>query len=250
MELLTWGGERAHAGPWSGMAWGDGDRIAHLTPLGDASRRGVNSILAPSPTFLRRCLATLADRGYTAVVTPPLTTAEIPSFAAVGFETHERLILLKHDLRRLAPKAAIRVQDAKPHQHQLVLDLDAAAFEPSWRLDHAGLVDAIGATSVARLRLAPGPGRGDRHGLLGYAVAGRTDTTGYLQRLAVHPLHRRASIGSALVCDALRWMRWRGARSALVNTQPANRGALGLYLSLGFEPQSSGLWVLRFDLRR
>ena len=86
------------------------------------------------------------------------------------------------------------------------------------------------------------------HGLAGYAVAGRSLERGYLQRLAVDPAHQGHGLGTALVLDALWWLRRRGATSTLVNTQEANDAALALYERLGFRRQAEGLAVLHRPL--
>jgi ribosomal protein S18 acetylase RimI-like enzyme len=80
--------------------------------------------------------------------------------------------------------------------------------------------------------------------IVGYAVAGRAGPRGYLQRLAVAPSQAGRGVGSALVVDALVWMRDHGATRAVVNTQVVNERALALYEHLGFVRQPSGLAVL------
>ncbi|MCY4495365.1 MAG: GNAT family N-acetyltransferase [Acidimicrobiaceae bacterium] len=80
--------------------------------------------------------------------------------------------------------------------------------------------------------------------LLGYALAGHFGDSGYLQRLAVHPACRQQGIGTLLVCDALRWIRRRGAVTGWVNTQTSNKPALRLYQKLGFTLQEHPLTVM------
>ena len=232
-DVLTWGRERARAGPWRG----DG-RIAYLAPLPQGPM--------PSVEFLRRCLDTLAGRGYTAVLTSALAPAEARSFLALGFVEHERLRLLSHDLRRLpnAPPGILR--RGRDTDWPQVLDVDASAFDRFWRLDRDGLDEALAATPTTRFRVAMAGS--DR--VVGYAVSGRAAADGYLQRLAVHPSERRNGLGSALVVDALRWMRRWKVRRAVVNTQFGNDAALALYLRLGFVPEPCDLTVLHADLSR
>jgi ribosomal protein S18 acetylase RimI-like enzyme len=120
-----------------------------------------------------------------------------------------------------------------------VLDVDAAAFEPFWRLDSGGLSEAIDATPVTRFRVATAGGR-----VVAYAITGSSENQGYLQRLAVDPAHRRQGLGRALGLDGLRWLRRRGVAGAVVNTQLGNDPALALYLSLGFRQERTQLSVL------
>jgi ribosomal protein S18 acetylase RimI-like enzyme len=126
-----------------------------------------------------------------------------------------------------------------------VLAVDASAFAPFWRLDASGLSEAIDATPVTRFRVASS-GRGGRGagGLFAYAVTGLSANQGYLQRLAVHPAHRRSGLGRALGLDGLRWLRRKGVSEAVVNTQLGNEAALALYLSLGFRHEPIQLSVL------
>ena len=79
-------------------------------------------------------------------------------------------------------------------------------------------------------------------------MTGRAGPRGYLQRLAVDPDAQRCGIGSALVADALRWLKRWGAREVLVNTQEDNGGAVALYEHLGFRREAEGLAVLQRPL--
>jgi ribosomal-protein-alanine N-acetyltransferase len=231
-EVLQWGWERARTGPWRG----DGD-IAYLAPLAPAG--------APSVDFLRRCLETLTARGFTRVVTSALAPAEQRGFLAVGFEEYERLHLLSHDLRdvpRPDKEVAHLLRRGRDADWPAVLAVDASAFAPFWRLDASGLSEAIDATPVTRFRIAS-PRRGSAD-VLAYAVTGLSANQGYLQRLAVHPAHRRTGLGRALGLDGLRWLRRKGVAEAVVNTQLGNEAALALYLSLGFRHEPIQLSVL------
>ncbi len=245
--VLEWGSERARAGPWRA----DG-RTAYLTPL-----QGGRGVGAPSAAFLRHCLDRLARDGYERVITSALPGHERRAFEAAGFTELEELVVLRHDLTGLAPRAwapraggagagapgGVRVRRGGAQDHARVVALDTLAFRRFWQLDAVGLLEAIGATSSARFRVAEVDGE-----VVAYAVTGRSHHHGYLQRLAVDPLHRRRGLGRTLVVDALRWLRRRGASEAAVNTQPDNHAALDLYRRLGFRPDAKGLWVLQADL--
>ena len=227
VDVITWGPERARAGPWRG------DRqVAYLAPVADAP--------VPSAAFVHRCLEQLAARGYERVVTAALSPAESHGFLAAGFEVREQLHLLAHDLRRIPEvREPVPVRRAGRGDTEAVLAVDHAAFPPFWRLDAGGLADAVRATPAARWRVAD---RGA--GAFGYAITGRAGRRGYLQRLAVHPDEGGRGVGATLVIDGLRWLkRWR-VEQVVVNTQYENERALDLYERLGFRRQPLGLSVL------
>lgn len=227
VDVIKWGPERARAGPWRG----DG-RVAYLTPVADAP--------VPSAAFVRRCLETLAARGYRRVVTGALSPSESHGFLAAGFEVSEQLHLLSHDLRAIpaASPGVPRLRRATTHDDSAVMEVDHLAFPPFWQLELGGLRDAIAATPRTRYRV------GGQDRVIGYAVTGRAGRRGYVQRLAVHPDHRGRGLGAALVIDGLRWLRRWQVDQAVVNTQLDNGGALALYERLGFCRQPLGLSVL------
>jgi GNAT superfamily N-acetyltransferase len=230
------------------------------------------------PAGVRTTLGQLRERGVHQVFTHALAPSEQHTFLAAGFEPHEHLHLLRHDLGgpdlRPANRSDTATVDVRPDAthpgagavtrpagHRLrrgtrldypaVLDLDRLAFDDFWRFDLRSLVEARRATAVSRFRVAvragtlPTSPAGRR--ALGYAVTGRSQRTCYLQRLAVHPDFQHRGLGTALVVDALQWARTRGASTLLVNTQERNQSAYELYLRLGFTPEPDGLQVLRWS---
>jgi len=196
-----------------------------------------------SPDIPTRCVRELSDRGFAAVVTNALAPADALPFLDAGFAVRERLDLLEHRMRTLPPthRTIVRMRRADVAS---VLTIDGLAFDDDWRLDSAGLADAIGATPVARARIAH---THDRE-VLGYAITGRAGHRGYLQRVAVHPNVRRLGWGRAFVGDALGWLRRHGVQRTVVNTQVGNASAHALYRECGFEPLPVGLCVLGRDL--
>jgi ribosomal-protein-alanine N-acetyltransferase len=236
-SVIESGRERLRAGPWRGDP-----ATAYLNPVPGAP--------LPSTDFVRRCLRTLAGQGYRRVVTGALSPTEQGSFRAAGFAVTEHLHLLSHDLDRVpatdeAPTPTVVVRRGGRPDRAQVLELDGLAFEPFWRLDAAGLDEAISATPHTRFRVAADTA--DER-VVAYAITGRAGRRGYLQRLAVHPDVQRQGLGLLLVADGLRWLRrWRAER-AMVNTQLANERALALYERAGFRREPSGLSVLAREL--
>lgn len=178
-------------------------------------------------------------------VTGALHRNELAPFVANGFQVHEHLHLLRHDLVDVPEDPRNhRLRRARRRDRARILDIDNRAFDDFWTLDHAGLIDAVRATPSTRFRVSQTRGGP----VTGYAITGRANDRGYLQRLAVDPDHHRAGLGRALVADSLIWLRRTGARAAMVNTQTVNQGALALYLACGFEAEAEGLTVLALDL--
>ena len=223
---------RFHVSTWRGD-----HHVAVLSPAPDHPGPGAAAISAE--------LARLHAAGVRRVLTGALHEAELAPFLATGFREHERLHLLRHDLLRIPQgEATVHMRRAWRRDLAPVLDIDARAFDAFWSLDRSGLDDAVRATPVARFRVTGALGRP----ISGYAVTGRAADRGYLQRLAVDPARHREGIGRTLVADALGWLRRRGARMAMVNTQERNAGALALYRACGFVDEPSGLLVLERDL--
>lgn len=227
-EHLQWGPDHLRLAPWRGDP-----TIAELAPAEAGRPPTVGSVV--------RGLELVAGRGYRAVVTSALAPDEQHGYLDAGFTVHERLHLLSRSLVDLPdPPAEPRLRRARRTDRSRILALDATTFDRFWQLDELGLREAIDATPSARVRVTARPP------IVGYAVTGRAGQRGYLQRLAVHPDRQRERIGSTLVLDGLRWLRRSGARTALVNTQEANSGALALYRHLGFLPLPDGLAVLTY----
>ena len=229
LSFFDTGSDRFRIGDWHGDA-----RVAYVAPASRSPK--------PSSDGVRRCLEHLNNAGYRGAITSALRSFEAAPFLQLGFEERERLEVLRHDLAAIptAPKG-IRTRRAHKSDRSRVLAIDAAAFDPFWRLDEAGLLEALDATPFVRFRVV------GRDVPAGYLVCGRAARVGYIQRLAVHPDSSRRGIGAALVLDSLRWLRQRGAHTALVNTQITNEHAIALYRRLGFQFDDERLAVLRRD---
>jgi len=230
VDIIRWGRERARIWPWRGD-----HQVAFLAPVPDAP--------VPSAAFVRRCLTILGERGFVRVVTSALSPLEQTGFLAAGFEVAEELHLLSLEIDGLPPRPALHVTRVSLPQRQQVLAIDKAAFSPFWQLDDQGLEEALAATPRTRFRGVAADGR-----LVAYAINGRCGPRGFVQRLAVAPDAQRQGIGRGLLLDGLHWMRHRGVRRAVVNTQVGNNPALALYYDAGFRQESSGLSVMEAGL--
>lgn len=230
-EVLTVDGRRIRV-----TRWHDGDGTACLIPLDDVT-------LHPGPGF-DALLDRLSGVGFSDVITAALPEPRTRRLLEHGFETRQRLWLLARALTDVSrrPRTARPVpRQARPADLAGVLAVDAAGFDEFWRFDEAALHESITATARARYRVVR---TADGRTVVGYAVFGYADGCGFLQRLAVDPTVRRTGVATALVDDGFRWLRRRGARTVLVNTQESNSQALAFYRRIGFVPEPHHLVVL------
>ncbi|MFV0315535.1 MAG: GNAT family N-acetyltransferase [Microthrixaceae bacterium] len=233
-ETITVGSQRFRVTPW------------HAQP-GVAQLSMPPRQAAPPTEAIRVVLDTLAGRGCTRVITAAMSESETTAFDALGFVEDDRLHVLEYDLDR--PRGdrpgrsrEVRVKRPARADRAGALDLDAAAFDPFWRLDSHGLADAEHATPHSRFRVASVEGD-----LAGYAITGRGGGSGFLQRLATRPDMQRRGVATTLVRDSLRWCERHGCRQVYVNTQVINSAALALYRSIGFERTQHDLVVLSWS---
>ncbi len=229
MEVMTTGNDRFRVGSWRGDP-----TVGYLMPL---TRIG--------PGAIDTALRNMHRGGYRRIVTGALAHDEQGPFLRQGFQVHERLHLLKHDLRSIPfSNAGVSIRRGTRRDRHPAIAIDYQAFDDFWRFDEASFKEALSATPVSRFRVSTGPGRT----VNGYTISGRAGRTGYLQRIAVDPTLQGRGIGTALVVDTLNWLVRRGSVTALVNTQESNVGAFELYKRLGFEPVIPGLAVLGIEL--
>ncbi len=228
-ELITVHGSRMRVGPWHGST-----HTGQLALVGDGRPLTVDA--------LRGALDHLAGLGYAHVNTGAVPELDVDVFSEAGFRVRERLHLLTHQLDQVGRVPRGSTRRARAQDRRAVLDVDAAAFDPFWRLDEAGLDESLTATPIARFRVT------EHVGVSGYAVFGWAGDRGYLQRLAVRPDQWGQGLGELLVRDGLRWLKRRGADAAVVNTQERNSRGLALYQRLGFVLERHGLLVLDIHL--
>ncbi len=232
-NVIRWGTESARVGRWRA----DGS-VAFFVPTPDGAR--------PSAEFVRRCLRVLAEQGFQRVITGAVPPPEQAGLLEAGFQVHEHLHLLLLDKGAVLPPLPVapRRHRARAVRTGGLLKVDGAAFAPFWRLDRAGLREAVKATRQHRLRVV----LGDRRAVVGYAICGTSGGRGFVQRLAVAPGAQGRGIGKALLLDGLYWLRASGAQEVAVNTQVGNDPALGLYRQVGFRDDPAGLAVLSVRL--
>jgi ribosomal protein S18 acetylase RimI-like enzyme len=192
---------------------------------------------ALSTDAVEKLLDQLRAAGYREVITNALAPGPSLPFVDSGFSIRGRLHLLSHDLESL-PAATRRTRRARSADSEALLQVDAEAFDDFWQLDALGLHQAARATPRSHTRVTR------ETPLAGYALFGRADDVGYVQRLAIRPDAQGRGLGPALLGDGLRWLRAHNARSAFVNTQVDNERALGLYERAGFRRLPVGLCVL------
>ena len=197
--------------------------------------------------------------------TPALSTNDARWFFDHGFVVRQSLVMLQRT-GRLGSTAigrgtpiGVEYDDvtcrhvmARQRQRLLnellneLLHIDGESFAAPWNLSAPAFRHACHATSEHRVIIArANDAGGEMSGSpIGYVIVGRSAGQAYLQRLAVHPTHRRTGIARSLVWHASQWAGTRGAGSMLVNTEPINAAALALYHSLGFIKLPDPLVVL------
>ena len=133
------------------------------------------------------------------------------------------------------------VRHALPEHLPGMLALDAAAFEPFWRLDGDTMRRHLGEDTcvlVAHL--------GEE--VVGYLVAEVWEARAHIVRLGVAPEHQGRGVATRLIAQALRLMvaphgepprdtflsRMGGVREVTLNTQETNARSRALYERLGF----------------
>jgi ribosomal-protein-alanine N-acetyltransferase len=217
------GWHRAAARPWN-----DDIPMAHLRV-----ERGGADFLADCATAL------MTIEGVAGVLSPPLLPAAQSSWEEAGFSVHARLLMLRRELRDL-PAPRHPVTEGGPGDLEEALRLDRAAFDPFWRLNQAGLQEALAATPRRAVHLLRRPG----DSLIGFAITGVGTSLAYLQRLAVDPGWQSQGVGRSLLRTAARWARRRGASALLLNTPEGNDPAATCYESEGCRLVTRDLAVL------
>lgn len=228
--------------------WPSDASISHLVVL--------DQHVVPTEADLGRFVDIARTRGHRRVRTSALFPAAAEAVCSTGFRVVDTLALLHLDLR--APTTARRpdspaARRSRDHRVRRLLrrddpyaaEVDRVAFGAEWGNDTDGIRAIRTATPRHRARCVR-----DGSALVGFAIGGVGARSGYLQRLAVHPEHRRRRIAGALVDDLVRWFSALGLDEVLVNTGVDNTGALALYRARGFAVLDHRLVVAELDLHR
>ena len=185
----------------------------------------------------------LLAAGMTLARTGALSEPAAAHLTDEGWDIAGRLHLLQHDLQRMERPWRGAFRKGRGAHLSEIAAVDRSAFPTEWQLGLQGLTEALAATPRSRIRIHRQGGA-----ITAFAISGMAGGDGYLQRLAVVEALRRDGVGRQLTLDALRWMRRRRARRALVNTYEGNDAALRLYEGVGFHELSPGLVVLSIAL--
>jgi ribosomal protein S18 acetylase RimI-like enzyme len=173
------------------------------------------------------------------VLSPAVTGDEMTAFANAGYSVRTQLHLLTLDMRstpklRASKQTDWGLQPFRASDTASVLGVDSFAFAPGAEMDELEFQSALRATPKVRVRVVRGLGYAETQGISGYALFGRAQRRGYIQRLAVRPDTQGQGIARMLMTDGLKWFRRTGVRRVVVNTERGNERALGLYDSIGF----------------
>lgn len=245
MAVRPWPGTRPGTAPSAGL-------LASLTFSG--AHDEADSL--PEDTVVGRWLSEIRAMGYAGVRTGAVGPGIAGRLAVHGFATVQELELLSADLTSVPPAPSLPLRTLRhrvvtPRLARDVLAVDRRSFPTGWHMDSLMFRDARRATSHSALhtaRISTGPDTDTGTDTVGFVLAGRTARTGYVQRLAVDPGHRRRGVAFALLAAAHSWLRAAACATALVNTEPTNLPALALYRRFGYATLPYRLQVLECDL--
>jgi ribosomal-protein-alanine N-acetyltransferase len=238
--------------------WPYDDRVAHLVLL--------DHHMVPTGADIEAWIADAAATGARAVRTGALFPNASEPFLRSGFDVADTLILLQRAVPQPSPAAVptagsattrptttrpttrrgggARLRRLRPSMLHEAAEIDRRSFSSPWANDSSALAEIMTATPHHRSRSVHLDGR-----MVAFAISGRAETSGYVQRLAVDPSARRRGFARLLLDDALHWMARRAVTHALVNTAADNVSALRLYESAGFERRPGALLILERTLR-
>lgn len=226
---------------------------ARATPCPDDPAKALVVVLdggaVPMAEHYMAWCVELAALGYQRIRTGALSARQAVQADVAGLHVEQELELLQLDAPLPRPTAG---RGAHPSVRRLrsadlghAAAIDRAAFGERWWLDAGMLADVCNATPRHRARVA----EIDR-AVVGSLISGRSGSLGYIQRLSVSPAVHRQGIGTALLADALSWMRRAGVSRVFVNTHIDNEAALALYHRIGFRSLPERLRVFEGSVHR
>ena len=235
MRLIT-------RGSWPGhLIFRRGWARAEARPWNDEYPDAHLRLIRGGSAFIEASAHELLDLGAPSVFSPPLAASSQGFWEAAGFEHYAHLTLLRLELDSAGAAPDHLAAPGTDDDIDEAIRIDAAAFEPFWRLDRAGLQEAMSATPRSVLLVI----RNQDGGLCAFAIVGYGSALAYLQRVAVDPPWQGQGMGRSMVRAAARNARARGARALLLNTQSSNTAALNLYDREGFTRLPDALDLLR-----
>jgi ribosomal-protein-alanine N-acetyltransferase len=171
----------------------------------------------------------------------PLAQSARKPWESAGFVPFVDLALLRLDLEEpVAPPQHLVVRE-ESYDLDLMLAVDTAAFEPFWRFSMTALIESLQATPKSSVFVI----KDGELGITGYAIVGYGHAISYLQRIAVDPKWQGSGMGRSLIRAVARSARRQGSKALLLNTQPGNVAAAGMYTTEGYQQLPDSLAVLK-----
>jgi|GEM_PF-176579 len=225
--------------------------LSPRAPSGNSSERWADlSLAAVAPDYLHsRMLTTLLEAALSALRANGVTGLVCltnegwlrDGLSAAGFVQVDRVISYVHNSHGItpAPTAVASLRSVGGPDADVLLSLNAAAFEPFWVYDDATVLSWIFTSDHAMLAELEGQ-------VVGFALTTWNHDTdyAYLIRVAILPACQGRGIGRQLVADALQYARNAGAGGLALNTQATNVVSRHVYESLGFRATGQALAVM------
>jgi ribosomal-protein-alanine N-acetyltransferase len=161
-----------------------------------------------------------------------------------GFSPADNIVTLQRNFSEVNYGSAdqrLIIREMTHRDIAAVEDIDLAAFDPAWQLNHPSLVKTYHLSSSHSVAILGGD-------IVGYQMSTSAFDSAHLARLAVDPRWQRRGVGRRLVEDMLENFSAIGIMSFSVNTQASNLQSLSLYHSLGFEREDRDILVVSLAL--
>lgn len=174
---------------------------------------------------------------------PPEATS---FFAEAGFSPFKNILLLEGDSHTInVPRQRStpgRLRHFRKEDLEEVLRVDASAFDQFWKLDAWSVRSISRYCELNNVLVTEEEGE-----ILGYCIAGTNRYCGFIQRLAVRRDQQGRGWGKALLLEQVAWLKRKGARVFLVNTQEENSTAQRMYREMGFSKSVAPRHIYRYE---